>query len=330
MRGKRYHWDWFRMLNSTALFLAFVVIVLGAYTRLTDSGLGCPDWPGCYGSWTVPDIHTLDATSALILSKSTVQAWTEMIHRYAAGTLGLFILILMIGSFVRKKNRILASFLLIMVLFQAYLGQATVTLKLHPLVVMGHLLGGIFILSLLYWMRLNQATLPFIPPDFRREDKIKWLARLGLPLLFVQIALGGWTSANYAGLVCPSFPACTQQGNPAGSSFNEAFAIPGFEQPLGFLDKTYEARVTIQMTHRYGALFIGLWLLYLSMLLMQYAYGSMKVCGFFMGFFLLNQVILGAVNAIFALPLAGALLHHAMAVLLFMSLLFTAQRLKGR
>ncbi|MBP9722886.1 MAG: COX15/CtaA family protein, partial [Gammaproteobacteria bacterium] len=183
-----------------AIILAFIVIILGAYTRLTNAGLGCPDWPGCYGQMIVK--NNLDT-----------KAWTEMIHRYLAGSLGLIILIT--SLFILFKNpskkilsKVLVFLLLSTVIFQVLLGMWTVTYKLMPTVVMGHLLGGFCTISLLLLLLLNNLS-------FRNQIKFnnvtKFIAFLSLLAVCGQIILGGWTSANYAAIPCLDFPACNGQ-----------------------------------------------------------------------------------------------------------------------
>ena len=191
-------------LVTVAFVLAFFVILLGAYTRLTDAGLGCPDWPGCYGHFIV-DNQTLS-------TNQSAKAWTEMLHRYAAGTLGTLIIILFgISLFQRKQNNhpiIIPFFLVTLLIFQALLGMWTVTLKLHPLVVMAHLVGGLILLNLLWCLRLqlkNPRQKIYFPQLSR---KINFFAALSLVILIFQITLGVWVSANYAGLSCIGFPWC--------------------------------------------------------------------------------------------------------------------------
>ncbi|OZB03214.1 MAG: cytochrome B, partial [Idiomarina sp. 34-48-12] len=201
-----------RTFVKISVLLAFVVIVLGAYTRLTDAGLGCPDWPGCYGELTVPK----DAEKAVELFPhaplESQKAWNEMIHRYAAGTLGLVILAITIAAFVRRRHDPsqpvgLPVLLLALVTFQAALGMWTVTMNLQPLIVMGHLLGGFTTISLLYLLllRLERVHMPLGDSKMR---SMRGFALFALLVVFGQIALGGWVAANYAAMACTELPFC--------------------------------------------------------------------------------------------------------------------------
>ena len=220
--------SFFTKLSLFATILAIVVVVLGAYTRLTDAGLGCPDWPGCYGQLTPPTDQSIDSQ----------KAWTEMIHRYFAGTLGLVILVLaIVAIFKRKQPNVgarravplqLPLVLLGLVIFQALLGMWTVTMLLNPLVVMAHLLGGMATLGLLWWLALRSQSnsLKFAIRNSQSaiNPNLKTWATLGLIILGIQIALGGWTSANYAALACPDFPQCQGQWWPS-MDFSGAFTV---------------------------------------------------------------------------------------------------------
>ena len=200
-------------ISRIACVLAFLVIVIGAYTRLSDAGLGCPDWPGCYGRILVPEeVAHVDAANAAYPERPLEQskAWKEMGHRYVAGTLGLLILSICILAWLKTESvnaRLLGTALVLLVIFQALLGMWTVTLLLKPVIVMSHLLGGMTILGLLYWMLLRQQGAATISPG-RCEPRLFVWAITGLVILVLQILLGGWTSSNYAALACPDFPTC--------------------------------------------------------------------------------------------------------------------------
>ena len=193
-----------KILVKIALMLTFTVILLGAYTRLTDAGLGCPDWPGCYGHLLVP--MKGDAVSAANLAfperpVESFKAWNEMIHRYFAGSLGLLILAIFIASFKKTyslKVRIVSSLLLGLVSFQAALGMWTVTMNLMPVVVMAHLLGGFSVFTGLFILHLLLRKQQQVTKVSRHPLTI--LACTALVVLILQIALGGWTSTNYASL----------------------------------------------------------------------------------------------------------------------------------
>ncbi len=291
-------------LNKIVLLtamLTFIVIVLGAYTRLRDAGLGCPDWPGCYGHITAPEADTA--------------AWIEMVHRYVAGTLGLLILYI----FIRIKN-ILTGILLGLVVFQALLGMWTVTLRLYPIVVMGHLLGGFTLLAVLWFLYLR---LTFINNNSAKISgtSIKILATLAIIALVIQIALGGWTSANYAALVCTDFPTCQGQLWPKMDwlgAFN--FTNAGiFDSPGTPLENS--ARVTIQMAHRVGALIS---FVFISCLCYQLWSGNdkmLKILAKVLIGLLFLQITLGVANVLFGLPIFVSLTHSAVAAILLICLI---------
>ncbi len=228
---------WLNRLIIASIMLAFCVILLGAYTRLSDAGLGCPDWPGCYGQLTAPsnahDIH--NANSAFPQNPvDTSKAQTEMTHRYFAESLGACIVLFGIGAFINRRKinlpQWLPMLLVLLVIGQGILGMWTVTLKLLPLVVLSHLLGGFCTLSLLWlcWLFFRFPALPKIA----YPKGVSRLATITLIVLVLQIALGGWTSANYAALICPDFPLCQGKWLPdiSGRAFNLLGAI-GISEP---------------------------------------------------------------------------------------------------
>src|SRR5688572_20941617 len=199
-------------LSVVALVLAWCVVMLGAYTRLKGAGLGCPDWPGCYGQLVVPETaHALQQAVARYPMQpvEAVKVWAEMVHRYAAGTLATLILLLALRAMWRfryaNQPKLVPFILVGLVVFQALLGMWTVTWRLLPQVVMGHLLGGMTIVALLglLVLQLSVRELPRIV-----VPQLRFWAALSLGVLVLQIVLGGWTSANYAALVCPDFPTC--------------------------------------------------------------------------------------------------------------------------
>jgi cytochrome c oxidase assembly protein subunit 15 len=299
------------------LCLAFMVTLLGAYTRLKDAGLGCPDWPGCYGNLFVP---SSDLEPAVIADK----AWIEMIHRYVAGTLGILIFYIAYQAFRQKTTpqvKALSITLCALVVFQALLGMWTVTLRLYPLVVMGHLLGGFALLTLLWLTYLHLRGANKIGPA-RETTKIKLLALGATMVLLGQIALGGWTSANYAALVCADFPTCQGQWWPPldwGKAF-DLTAVGIFDSPGMPLENS--ARVTIQMAHRLGAVAASIFIL---LLIYQLCLSKNKLA-LRMAIVLLTllslQIVLGIVNVLAALPLPISLLHNANAALLLLGLIF--------
>lgn len=307
-------------LSLLAVVLAFIVVLLGAYTRLVDAGLGCPDWPGCYGFLTVPDeSHELQiATEAFPDSPVEAdKAWPEMIHRYFAGSLGLLVAALAVLGFVhrsKKEQPLALSFALLgIIIFQAALGMWTVTMGLLPIIVMGHLLGGFITLTLLLILFLN----------IRHGNPVAWAspvrtaALLGMIIVFLQIVLGGWTSANYAAIICEDFPTCQGSMIPP-LDFSGAFTVSteGVQSYLGgHLDNI--SRVTIQWMHRLGALITTL---YLSFLIIKLFSSGWTKFALWISTLLIAQVTLGISNVIFSLPLMVAVAHNGVAVLLLMSL----------
>ncbi|MGA0000131.1 MAG: COX15/CtaA family protein [Steroidobacteraceae bacterium] len=256
--------NWFRWLARTATALALVVIVVGAWVRLTDAGLGCPDWPGCYGhvhpAQLVDQVETLNEAHPDRPFDYT-KALNEMIHRYIASSLGLLIIALAVLSVVNRRDprqpRVLPWVLLGVVLMQGLLGMWTVTLLLKPLVVTLHLLGGLTTLSLLWWLSLS--------PERREhtggERRLLAPASAVAALVVFQIALGGWTSTNYAAAACSDFPTC-QGGFWPDMDFQDAFVLwrgLGIDYEGGVLDAP--ARVAIHYVHRIGALAVTLALL---------------------------------------------------------------------
>lgn len=337
-----------KKLTLFSLFLAAVVIILGAYTRLTDAGLGCPDWPGCYGNLTVPLSEEKVAQANAAYPERPVEAfkaWNEMIHRYFAGTLGLCVLAIALIA-VRQRHKgtpvKLSLLLLGLIIFQAALGMWTVTLNLLPVVVMGHLLGGFSVLSCLFilYLRLRHtaddapenrdASFPHArhdsvigdsPQSMGFQRNLKRFAFIGLGVLVTQIALGGWTSANYAALACTEMPVC-ESGWQERIDIAGAFSVPDADN-YEFGAHDYGERVTMHIVHRFGAVVTFLYLLALgvSVLISRHVSQKQKYVGAFMLLALCTQVALGLSNIVFMLPLAVAVLHNAVAAVLLLSLL---------
>lgn len=329
----------FTRLLLFACLLALVVVVLGAYVRLSNAGLGCPDWPGCYGQIGVPqnsmEIHQANQDfpqRPVEISK----AWKEMVHRYFAGILGVVILILAILAWLHRNDRnqqvMIPTVLVGLVIFQAILGMWTVTWLLKPAIVTAHLLGGMTILALLWWLRLRHTQLwKAILATGTSVRALRPLALSGLVVLGIQILLGGWTSANYAALSCPDFPVCQGTWWPP-TDFKEAFTLwrgIGLNYEGGLLSNN--ARVTIHLVHRIGALVTFVVLGYLSIKLIQAKYDYvLRNMGRVLLLVLLLQVSLGIANVLMALPLSIAVAHNAVAVLLLLTLISLNHSLRPR
>lgn len=334
----------FRWLTTAALLLCTVVVVFGAYVRLSDAGLGCPDWPGCYGHLTVPtaDEH-LQSAAARFPDRPVehAKAWKEMIHRYLASTLGLLILGLALLSLRRDCPRVLPRVLLALVIFQGLLGMWTVTWLLKPLAVTAHLLGGMSTLALLCWLWLDVQRAPpeAVSPPARREPRnereawaaldvpadappahragLRLAAGVALALLAGQIFLGGWTSSNYAALACPDLPTCQGALWPE-LDVGEAFTLwrgLGMSYEYGVLDN--RARVTIHHLHRVGALVISAFLVGLGAWLWRSE--RWKRHGQWILGLLSLQVAIGVSLVLLQLPLLLAAAHNAGAALLLLA-----------
>ncbi|MBI2784889.1 MAG: COX15/CtaA family protein [Legionella longbeachae] len=316
-----------RFIVSCSLLLSLLVVMLGAYTRLTDAGLGCPDWPGCYGQMVLPSAkEKLQAAQTQYpqIPIESRKAWTEMAHRYAAGTLALLIFFIGI-SVVRKRLHgmnfpwHLPIFLLLLVIFQAALGMWTVTLKLLPVVVMGHLLGGMLIVACLSRFRLQISCL--VGQDLPHWRP--WL-RVGVIIIFLQIALGGWVSSNYAGIACIGFPECNGVWLPDlqfAQGFN-LFSPVGANYQGGLLDN--EVRVTIQFIHRVGAVLTASYILLLAFVMMLKArFNYLKIAAAVLVLLVIAQFTLGVMNAVYMLPITVAVAHNGVAALLLATIFCT-------
>lgn len=325
-----------RKLVFVSVLLALVVVTLGAYTRLTHAGLGCPDWPTCYGLIDVPETAEQIALAEKTYPQSQVEpakAWNEMIHRYFAGALGLLILAI---AFLSVKNRAqgtplrLPLLILVIVIFQAALGMWTVTMKLMPIVVMGHLLGGFTTLCLLFLLYLRLKPHRINCSDFSIK-KYGRFALLGIVLLTGQIALGGWTSSNYAALSCVELPIC-QAGWQDQLSFENSFdAIPPERESYEFGHLSHDERVTIHVVHRFGAIAITIYLTWLLLMIYFKAQTStFKTSAVVVGLALITQVSLGVSNIWFSLPLPVAVGHNLVAACLMLTLIALTYRLRRK
>jgi heme a synthase len=312
----------FRRLAFITACLALVVIVLGAWVRLSAAGLGCPDWPGCYGHLTVDRAaENLEQINSAYPQRrfEYAKAHKEMVHRYFASTLGFLILVLAAIAIANRddvEQPVLLPVVLVgLVILQGLLGMWTVTLLLKPLIVVLHLLGGLTTLALLSWLAMR----PRVREDGERaaQRRLRNLATFGLIVLAMQIALGGWTSSNYAALACPDFPSCQNNYWPE-MDFADAFVLwrgLGIDYEGGVLD--HPARIAIHFTHRLGAIVAALVLGALSVgAIRQRADPVLRNAGFLLAALLVAQLILGPMMVIRALPLGLASAHNGLAALL--------------
>jgi heme a synthase len=349
------------LLIAASLLLAWCVITLGAYTRLKDAGLGCPDWPGCYGSPTVPDKQIeIDQANALYPERpvEVEKARAEMVHRYFAGSLGGVIVIIFFATIVARRQKsnaaftaantpwfnrpitsqkpslILPAFLTILVVFQALLGMWTVTLGLFPTVVTSHLIAGFSTFALLVLLfaqsydltHFSQKNIFTLSKPRAKSKRI--FCVIGMILLTLQTALGGWTASNYAGLACTTLPICDGAWWQS-LELTEAFQLFGHQsQAYEYAQHlSFDAKKTIHIFHRLGAIIVTLYISWLLLSLFRICNRgtlmgallskTILVCGFL----LITQVSLGVANIVYQMPLGVALLHNANGALLFSTLL---------
>lgn len=366
----------FHRIAWLAVLLAVGVIVFGAFVRLSDAGLSCPDWPTCYGlaAWPTEVHHGDSHVAAAIRPVEVDKAWREQLHRMIAGALGVLTLSLALLAAKRRRFGMaqiiaasllvaiaiplymrgqhaaasalaiggeamlifaalrwsnldlarVAAFTLAVIVFQALLGMWTVTWLLKPVVVMGHLLGGLLTFSLLLWMAWRSTNVPIHLADAPKLRR--WLA-IGLGLLAIQIALGGWTSANYAALACGTdFPTCAGRWWPP-TDFSEAFVLwrgIGVDYEHGVL--AIEGRIAIQMVHRIMAVALFAYLLWFAWRLIRTP--GMRTWATLLGVAVIAQASIGIANVKLALPMWTAVLHNAGAVLLLFVLVSLLARIR--
>ena len=309
-----------RKLAGFGVIFALLVVSVGAYTRLADAGLGCPDWPGCYGFLTVPDEATEISTAEARYPEAPVEfakAWWEMGHRYIAGALLLLVASILFMAYRAREEEDpplkLAAVLMFVILWQAAFGAWTVTLKLWPQVVTGHLIGGFTTLSLMWLLFLRQGGLSDMVSALPRPN---WLAKIAFVAVVVQIILGGWVSSNYAALACYDFPSCDGTYTP-NIDLQQGFNIFQSVGPnyLGGL-MTNEARMAIHWVHRIGAIVV---LLVVGGLVIQ-TVKQAAVIGYVLLAVLVTQITLGILNVVWVLPLLNATAHNTVGALLLLVL----------
>lgn len=305
------------------------VVLLGAWVRLHDAGLGCPDWPGCFGQVTWPkEAHEITAAEQQFpgVTVETHKASKEMIHRYPAGIILILSLFLTWAAFRRRKQDPeqplkLPMAITLLVIVQALFGMWTVTFKLMPIVVTTHLLGGFATLTLLFILARRMRPKPAPVP--RAGVAVRRVTLLALLLLISQIFLGGWTSTNYAALACSEFPTCQGELWPHmdGSDAFTLFREIGVDYEGGILD--FDARVAIHMVHRVGALVVSIWFVALGLMLLWSGltrYGLLILAGLGL------QLTLGIMNVLYSLPLHVAVAHNGGAALLLLITVATLMR----
>ncbi len=312
-----------------AFCVAVIVVALGAFTRLSHAGLGCPDWPTCYGHYWVPDtVEEIHAANQMFAETpvETDKTWPEQIHRIFASSLGLLTIGLVISALRNRHNPEqplkLPLFLLVFIILQGLFGMWTVTLLLWPQVVTAHLLGGFTTLSLLWLMvqRLGGFRWSVEAGTMQTLMSLKPLVFFALLVVIVQIALGGWTSANYAALACADLPTCHKTWWPEmdmRQGFN-IFQHIGPNYLGGQLDNA--ARTAIHFVHRLGAIVTTVTLLLLIARLYVSGNKDAQKMGFVIAGILGLQICLGISNVVFALPLAIAVAHNAVGALLLLAM----------
>jgi heme a synthase len=350
---------WMRKLALAAVILGFTVVVLGAYVRLTAAGLGCPDWPGCYGHLTPLGAERSVAEGIALPGAplNVTKAWHEMIHRYAASTLGLLIVfIAALGVATRHESATRARYavaLLGIVVVQGVLGMLTVTWQLTPAIVTLHLLFGMTTLALLWWLWLSlraagppspsrqsasgsSHAAPAAPRPMRSArrsrsaTRVRRLAIVALIVVGVQIALGGWTSSNYAAVACPDFPTCQGSWWPR-MDYHDAFV---FWRPLGIDYQggvlSSPARVAIHFTHRMGALVTACVLLAAALaVLSQRSFRASRRAAVAVMIALATQLSIGISMVLRGFPLWLATAHNAGAALTLLAVIALVHSLRG-
>jgi len=311
----------FRKLIAITTATTFILIILGAYVRLSDSGLGCPDWPGCYGNLTPHhSVEEIRAAESVRPSGpvTMAKAWKEMLHRYLAMVVGAMIAAILFAAWRNKANfnqGVKLPFVIAgAVIFQAALGAWTVTMLLKPAIVTSHLLGGVTILALLSWLLARQPTSGKLGSRIIATPNLRLFTILASIVLFAQIVLGGWVSTNYAALACTDLPKCNGQWLP-NMDFYNAFHII---RPLGLGPDgeplTGEALRAIHWLHRVGAIIVVVVFGGFIWRLRQTETG--RKAGNMLAILLTLQILLGLSNVWFSLPIAVAVGHNGVAALL--------------
>jgi heme a synthase len=340
-----------KKLAAVAAFLTLDLIAFGAFVRLTDSGLGCPDWPGCYGQ-LLPTQASAQINSAIAEQGGTHgavshgKAWIEMLHRYFASFIGALILVMVVravlGRVAQRRAALRGGFidagvglawpllLLIVVSLQGLFGKWTVTLKLMPIVVTTHLMGGMLLFALLiwFWMRERERSGDPRAMTLAVSGRVRRLIWLAIGVLAVQIFLGGWVSTNYAVLACADFPGCGGTLAPS-VNWSEGFT---FARSLGRTPEgaflSIEALRAIHWAHRIGALVATVAVLTAAIALMR-AHAALKRQAMWIKLALVAQIVVGISTVLFGQPIALATAHNFLAAVLLATLVMAAYRVSG-
>ena len=308
-------------LSLFGICLAFVVIALGAWTRLVDAGLGCPDWPGCYGFVVFP---TNEAEIALAEARYPTfpydinKAIPEVVHRYFAAALGFLAIIMVYYSFKQNENKNIRRWtigLLIFICCQGLFGYLTVSLLLLPIIVTAHLFGGFSTLTLFFLIFLMSGKFDIL--EKMAIPKLKTIAGIALAVLLFQIFLGVWTSTNYASLACADFPTCQGTYMPE-MDFKNGFNLNQEVGPnylYGLLDNP--SRVAIHYSHRVSAILVAVVFL---ILISKLWFSNAAPLASTIGILLLTQISLGIINVVYVLPLYVAIAHNLVAALLLLAI----------
>jgi len=312
-----------RNLSFFGAIFTLVVISIGAWVRLTYAGLGCPDWPGCYGLLSTPDTVSEIAKAKELYPDAIIdsgKAWREMLHRYLAGILGLYVFFIsfLTLKYAKHVNIYLPISLVLLIIIQSLLGMFTVTELVKPTIVTMHLLFGMATASLLLWNGLNIYTNKTI-----YNKPINVYILICTLALIMQIIIGGWTSTNYASLACTDFPKCAQEWWPSDMNFTKAFTIinlPDVNYEINQID--YKSKLAIHFTHRLGALILTFLFIGLFFYLFKIQNSViLKKIGMIVLIFFVSQILLGISNVLFSLPITIAVMHTVNACILLMSMI---------
>lgn len=314
--------NWFIALLFTAALVAFLSIIMGAYLRLSDAGLSCPDFPGCYGQIFPPDKETVAGSGA---SYEVVNGWKAMAHRYVAALFTILVVALVVAAERMRSGARYATQLrlaLLLTLTQGGLGYAILRLQLHPLAVSLHLLNAMLILALLWSVFLNARAAGAIYSERLPEINMRPWSVIAFVLLCLQLLLGAFTSSNYASLACPDLPTCQQQ-------WLHDLDIPGIYRELSQAQGSYKGgvlntsqNITVHLLHRYGAAITFLYLGVLSLLAMRKKAAVYRGAGLLLAIVLILQMQLGAANILLLLPLPVALAHTGGAAVLLLCIVY--------